>query len=156
MPTLFYRARYYDPVLKRFISEDPIGLRAGTNFYAYVDDNPLSNVDSLGLGGGPPPRPSPSRPGPRRGGEDSFDQISRDNEILRDSWERRETERIRQEESFRDLMRKFDELRENDPLTPQREPVKEQERIYDPINHRIDEYIKEKLKEKEKEKPYCS
>lgn len=23
---LFYRARYYDPVLKRFISEDPIGL----------------------------------------------------------------------------------------------------------------------------------
>ena len=25
----YYRARYYDPVLKRFISEDPIGLAGG-------------------------------------------------------------------------------------------------------------------------------
>lgn len=25
----YYRARYYDPVLKRFVSEDPIGLEAG-------------------------------------------------------------------------------------------------------------------------------
>jgi RHS repeat-associated protein len=32
----FYRARYYDPVLKRFISEDPIGLRGGMNSHAYV------------------------------------------------------------------------------------------------------------------------
>src|SRR5262249_851848 len=32
----FYRARYYDPVLKRFISEDPMGLSAGLNFHAYV------------------------------------------------------------------------------------------------------------------------
>ncbi len=32
----YYRARYYDPVLKRFVSEDPIGMEAGPNFYAYV------------------------------------------------------------------------------------------------------------------------
>jgi len=45
----FYRTRYYDPVLKRFISEDQIGLLAGTNFYAYVGNNPVSAVDPLGL-----------------------------------------------------------------------------------------------------------
>ena len=32
----YYRARYYDPVLKRFVSEDPIGLAGGLNVYAYV------------------------------------------------------------------------------------------------------------------------
>jgi RHS repeat-associated protein len=45
----FYRARYYDPVLKRFISEDPIGLLAGTNYYAYVSGNPVSLTDASGL-----------------------------------------------------------------------------------------------------------
>ncbi len=45
----FYRARYYDPVLKRFISEDPIGSLAGTNFYAYVRGNPLRYTDPSGL-----------------------------------------------------------------------------------------------------------
>ena len=35
----FYRARYYDPVLKRFISEDLIGLLGGVNKYGYVDGN---------------------------------------------------------------------------------------------------------------------
>ena len=32
----YYRARYYHPMLKRFISEDPIGLQGGINFYSYV------------------------------------------------------------------------------------------------------------------------
>jgi RHS repeat-associated protein len=45
----FYGARYYDPVLKRFVSEDPIGLGAGTNVYAYVGGDPVSNSDPLGL-----------------------------------------------------------------------------------------------------------
>jgi RHS repeat-associated protein len=47
----FYRARYYDPVLKRFISEDPIGLQGGLNVYAYVTGNPVSLSDPLGLAG---------------------------------------------------------------------------------------------------------
>jgi RHS repeat-associated protein len=46
---LYYRARYYDPVLKRFISSDPIGLAGGMNMYAYVEGDPVSYVDPEGL-----------------------------------------------------------------------------------------------------------
>lgn len=45
----FYRNRYYNPALSRFISQDPIGLAGGLNLYAYVNNNPLSFVDPLGL-----------------------------------------------------------------------------------------------------------
>ncbi len=44
----YYRARYYDRKLGRFISEDPIRLRGGTNFYAYVGGNPTSRIDPSG------------------------------------------------------------------------------------------------------------
>jgi RHS repeat-associated protein len=43
----FYRARYYSPLLGRFINEDPI--RFGNNFYRYVSDNPINFVDPFGL-----------------------------------------------------------------------------------------------------------
>lgn len=46
---MYYRARWYDPRQGRFISEDPIGLEGGTNLYAYVDNNPISFVDPVGL-----------------------------------------------------------------------------------------------------------
>ncbi len=45
----FYRARYYSPKTFRFISEDPIGLVGGFNFYTYVRNNAMNNVDPLGL-----------------------------------------------------------------------------------------------------------
>jgi RHS repeat-associated protein len=46
----FYRARYYSPVLQRFIGEDPIGFLGGdVNFYTYVSDRPLNLVDPFGL-----------------------------------------------------------------------------------------------------------
>ena len=45
----FYRARYYSPSLQRFICEDPLGLLAGPNLYAYVNNAPLDYNDPLGL-----------------------------------------------------------------------------------------------------------
>jgi RHS repeat-associated protein len=45
----YYRARYYDPSVGRFISEDPIGLKAGVNEYAYVLNRPTNAVDPEGL-----------------------------------------------------------------------------------------------------------
>ncbi len=50
----YYRARYYSPILHRFISEDPVGLAAGVNFYTYVGNSPVSFVDPLGLDRGQP------------------------------------------------------------------------------------------------------
>jgi RHS repeat-associated protein len=47
----YYRARYYDPVIGRFISEDPKGFDAGVNFYAYCLDNPINCNDPTGKAG---------------------------------------------------------------------------------------------------------
>jgi len=44
----YYRARYYDPEIGRFISEDPLGFYAGSNFYAYVENNPILFADPTG------------------------------------------------------------------------------------------------------------
>jgi RHS repeat-associated protein len=47
---LYYvRARWYDPVLGRFISEDPIGLGGGINTYAYALNDPVNLSDPTGL-----------------------------------------------------------------------------------------------------------
>ncbi len=46
----YYRARYYDPQIGRFLSQDPLHLvTAGTHGYAYAGNNPLRNVDPSGL-----------------------------------------------------------------------------------------------------------
>ncbi|HEY7291190.1 MAG TPA: RHS repeat-associated core domain-containing protein [Vicinamibacterales bacterium] len=45
----FSRARYFSPLIQRFVAEDPIGFAGGLNVYSYVADNPLSGVDPLGL-----------------------------------------------------------------------------------------------------------
>jgi uncharacterized protein RhaS with RHS repeats len=46
---MYYRARYYDPLLMRFIGEDPIELVGGWNSYTYVRGNPITHSDPLGL-----------------------------------------------------------------------------------------------------------
>ena len=52
----YYRARYYDPTIGRFIGEDPIRFSSGINFYDYVGDSPLNFRDPLGL------CPAPNKP----------------------------------------------------------------------------------------------
>ncbi len=47
---LHYRARWYDPQVGRFISEDPVGLAGGDiNTYSYVSNSPVDHTDPTGL-----------------------------------------------------------------------------------------------------------
>ena len=42
----YYRARYYNPAMGRFISEDPLGFAgSGANLYAYGDEDPIDQKD---------------------------------------------------------------------------------------------------------------
>jgi RHS repeat-associated protein len=45
----FFRARFMDPRLGRFISQDPIGLDGGINGYAYCGNNPVMMIDPNGM-----------------------------------------------------------------------------------------------------------
>jgi RHS repeat-associated protein len=59
----YYRARYYDPTVGRFLSEDP--WNQGPNLYVYVQNDPTNLIDPLGLYSIAPPRPGhPPTPPP--------------------------------------------------------------------------------------------
>ena len=45
----YFRARYYQPTLCRFLSRDPLGYLPDANLYRYVSNNPLRYVDPLGF-----------------------------------------------------------------------------------------------------------
>jgi RHS repeat-associated protein len=45
----YYRARYYDPKLGRFVSEDPIAFEGGINHYVYARANTTTWTDPSGL-----------------------------------------------------------------------------------------------------------
>jgi RHS repeat-associated protein len=47
----FFRGRYYNPTLQRFIAQDPIGFWGGDpDLYAYVGEDPIDFTDPLGDG----------------------------------------------------------------------------------------------------------
>lgn len=61
----YYRARYYEPGISRFLSEDPVGLAGGSvDLYSYVTNSPVMQGDPSGLlpqRFGPPSRLPPSQ-----------------------------------------------------------------------------------------------
>lgn len=48
MPLYSYRARYYDPTVGRFVSEDPVRWAGGLNLYRYVKNQPATLTDPSG------------------------------------------------------------------------------------------------------------
>jgi len=47
--TLLAHYRVYDPALSRWLSQDPLGITNEPNLYGYVDGDPVSSSDPLGL-----------------------------------------------------------------------------------------------------------
>ncbi len=43
----YFNARWYDPTLGRFITEDPI--KDGNNWFVYCSNNPINRIDPTGL-----------------------------------------------------------------------------------------------------------
>ena len=63
----YFRARYYDPRVQRFASEDPIGFEAGdANLHSYVFNDPIDLTDPLGEFVVYVPRCDPANPGSRK------------------------------------------------------------------------------------------
>jgi len=50
----YYRARYYNPQIGRFLQTDPIGYKAGMNLYVYCRNAPLTLIDPMGTQAFPP------------------------------------------------------------------------------------------------------
>jgi len=46
---VYYGLRFYNPELGRFVNRDPIGEEGGANLYRFVDNDPSTRLDVLGL-----------------------------------------------------------------------------------------------------------
>lgn len=46
---LYMQARYYSPVLRRFLNEDPSGFNGGMNAYVFASGDPVDLMDPFGL-----------------------------------------------------------------------------------------------------------
>jgi len=47
---VFYGFRYYNPQIGKWANRDPIAETGGLNLYAFVKNDPIGNIDLLGLG----------------------------------------------------------------------------------------------------------
>jgi RHS repeat-associated protein len=45
----FFRARFYDPIVGRWMSKDPAGIAGGLDQYVFCGDNPVNSRDPCGL-----------------------------------------------------------------------------------------------------------
>jgi RHS repeat-associated protein len=45
----YNRFRYYDPVLGKYLTRDPVSFLSGLNLYCYCHNNPVNEADPLGL-----------------------------------------------------------------------------------------------------------
>jgi RHS repeat-associated protein len=45
----YFYHRYYNPAIGRFISEDPVGVNSGLNFFNFAENDALNYIDPLGL-----------------------------------------------------------------------------------------------------------
>jgi uncharacterized protein RhaS with RHS repeats len=46
---IYYGYRYYNPVTGRWLGRDPVGEQGGISLYGFIVNEPISNVDFLGL-----------------------------------------------------------------------------------------------------------
>ncbi|MFH1776992.1 MAG: RHS repeat-associated core domain-containing protein [Candidatus Omnitrophota bacterium] len=46
---VYFGARYYNPVIGRFITRDPMGMVDGPNLYLYCGNDPVNRIDPFGL-----------------------------------------------------------------------------------------------------------
>jgi RHS repeat-associated protein len=60
----YYRARYYNSSVGKFLREDPIGLAGGLNLYTYARNNPTLQTDPFGLQPEPFTSQNPQPPTP--------------------------------------------------------------------------------------------
>lgn len=79
----YFRERYYDPELGRFLQRDPVWDPMNqANDYTFVGNNPASALDPLGLDGGtrtrPPPQQGQTKPRPRQPDAPGLGEIATD------------------------------------------------------------------------------
>jgi RHS repeat-associated protein len=46
---IYFRARYYDPIMGRFLQTDPMGYQDSMNLYQAFNMNPVNFIDSMGM-----------------------------------------------------------------------------------------------------------